>query len=66
MFALFMSKTGLRPRVAVAADRIDLLFDIEKVNVSKTYVKEAKNRVQEATKTKSSKRKVPCLAAFCH
>jgi len=59
MFALFMSKTGLRPGEAIALNRNDLLFGSNKVRVAKTYLKEAKNKVQEATKTASSKRTIP-------
>ena len=59
MLALFMSKTGLRPGEAIALNRCDLLFDSNKVRVTKTYLKEAKDKTQESTKTTSSKRTIP-------
>ena len=59
MFALFMAKVGARPGEAIALDIPDLIFSAEKVKIAKTYLKEAKNKVQNATKTTSSKRTVP-------
>ncbi len=66
MYALFTVKTGLRPGEAVALLRPDLFFDVNKVKVAKTYVKEAKNKVQGTTKTQSSKRTVPVPSGVMH
>jgi len=59
MFALFMANTGLRPGEAIALNRSDLNLKENKVKVTKTYNKEAKGKIQDATKTKSSRRTVP-------
>lgn len=57
VLALFMSNTGLRPGETIALNRKDILGN--KINVDKTYVKGAKNNIQNETKTKTSKRIVP-------
>lgn len=59
MFALFMANTGLRPGEAIALNRKDLLLKENKVRVTKTYNKDSKDKVQEKTKTVSSKRVIP-------
>lgn len=59
MFALFMLNTGLRPGEAIALNRPDLIIKGNKVKVAKTYNKDAKNKVQNSTKTQSSKRTIP-------
>lgn len=49
MFALFMLNTGLRPGEAIALNRADLIIKENKVKVTKTYNKDAKNKVQNTT-----------------
>lgn len=59
MIALFMLNTGLRPGEAIALNRSDLIIKGNKVRVSKTYNKDAKNKTQNAPKTQSSRRTIP-------
>jgi len=58
MLAHFMSNTGLRPGEAIALSRKDIDFNNNSVKVSKTYISKTKT-IQNATKTKSSRRTVP-------
>lgn len=58
MYALFMLNTGLRPGEALALVRSDINFKKKTVSVTKTYLEKEK-KVQNSTKTSSSKRTVP-------
>lgn len=58
MYAHFMANTGLRPGEALALDREDINIDKHTVQVKKTFIRKTKS-VQNATKTKSSRRTIP-------
>lgn len=58
MYAFFMLNTGLRPGEALALTRSDIDFTVNKVKVTKTYIEKTK-KIQNSTKTVSSRRKVP-------
>ena len=58
MYAFFMLNTGLRPGEALALLRSDIDFNKKTVKVTKTYLERTK-KVQNSTKTASSRRTVP-------
>jgi integrase len=58
MYAFFMLNTGLRPGEALALQRKDVDLKKRTVKVNKTYLEKEK-KIQNSTKTLSSKRIVP-------
>ncbi|QNU67231.1 site-specific integrase [Ruminiclostridium herbifermentans] len=61
MYALFMDNTGLRPGEALALNRSDIDTKKRTVKVTKTYLEKQK-KIQNATKTESSRRTIPIPA----